>query len=528
MVRITLLAGIFSFLFFGCNTAEQGQASRPNILFCIADDASFPHMSAYGCDFIQTPSFDRIAEQGILFTRCYTPNAKCSPSRSCILTGRNSWQLEAACNHVPLFPEKFASFVEVLDANGYFTGFTGKGWAPGDPGTVDGRRRQLTGTPYQSMTLDSPKGISETDYAGNFSKFLEDAPENSPWFFWYGGREPHRPYQYGIGKQLAGKDPSDAGEIPDYWPDTEVIRNDLLDYAFEIEYYDSHIDEMLTRLEESGQLDNTLIVVTSDNGMPFPRIKGQEYEMSNHMPLAIMWKEGISQPGRTVSDFVSFIDFAPTFLELAGLKWEETAMSPTPGRSLASILSGRGREGETHREFVVFGKERHDVGRPQDRGYPIRGIVQDEYLYVMNFETGRWPAGNPETGYLNCDGSPTKTVILDLRRQGENVKFWKQNFGRRPEEELYHVKSDPFCENNLAADSAYTDMKAELKGTLFRVLEEEGDLRMSGNGEIYESYPYQDKTAGFYERYMSGEKVEAPWVEKSDFEKGPITEQAED
>ena len=95
----------------------------------------------------------------------------------------------------------------------------------------------------------------------------------------------------------------------------------MLDYAFEIEHFDAHLVRMLEELESRGQLDNTLVVVTADNGMPFPRIKGQEYELSNHLPLAVMWPKGITSPGRTIDDYVSFIDFAPTFVEAAGLTW---------------------------------------------------------------------------------------------------------------------------------------------------------------------------------------------------------------
>ena len=104
---------------------------RPNILFAIADDWSFGHAGAYGCEWIKTPAFDRVAREGILFNRAYTPNAKCAPSRAIILTGRNSWQLEEAANHQNIFPAKFKGWMEVLTENGYSTGFTGKGWGPG-------------------------------------------------------------------------------------------------------------------------------------------------------------------------------------------------------------------------------------------------------------------------------------------------------------------------------------------------------------------------------------------------------------
>jgi arylsulfatase A-like enzyme len=128
------------------------QKKRPNILFCIADDASFAHFGANGCSWVNTPGFDRVAEQGIRFTRAYTPNAKCAPSRSCILTGRNSWQLEAAANHNPIFPPKFQTFCEALAEKGYYVASSGKGWGPGVALDENGKKRDMTGVKYDRYT----------------------------------------------------------------------------------------------------------------------------------------------------------------------------------------------------------------------------------------------------------------------------------------------------------------------------------------------------------------------------------------
>jgi N-sulfoglucosamine sulfohydrolase len=405
----------------------SGLADRPNILFCIADDATFRHMSAYGCRWVQTPAFDYVAQNGLLFQNAYTPNAKCSPSRSCILTGRNSWQLEEAANHVPFFPSKFKTFVEVLGENGYQTGFTGKGWAPGNPGKANGETRQLTGKAYNEKKLKAPTtAISGTDYAANLEVFLNEKPEGKPFCFWYGGHEPHRAYEYGSGMKKGGKKLSDIDEVPSFWMDTEVVRNDLLDYAYEIEYFDQQLQKILDLLKKHGELENTLVVVTSDNGMPFPRAKGHSYEYSNHLPLAMMWGGGIFGAGRKVEDYVSFIDFAPTFLEIAGVKKE--AMQPMQGRSLLDIFKGKAL---TKRDHVLIGKERNDVGRPNDQAYPSRGIIRDQVLYIRNYEPDRWPTGNPETGYLDTDGSPTKTEILYAGRLNREDPLWKLSFGRR-------------------------------------------------------------------------------------------------
>ncbi len=181
------------------------QNVKPNILFCIMDDASV-HMSAYGNKWCNTPAFDRLASEGVFFTNAYTPNAKCAPSRSSLLTGRNSWQLEEAANHVVNFPAKFKTFPEVLRENGYITAKTGKGWGPGNPGTIDGKERLLIGESFSDIKRKPwAEGMSNEDYSANFDDFLNNVEEGKPWFFWYGAREPHRPYEYGSGQKVGNK-----------------------------------------------------------------------------------------------------------------------------------------------------------------------------------------------------------------------------------------------------------------------------------------------------------------------------------
>jgi arylsulfatase A-like enzyme len=516
----TILTLIFIAIQFLSSCKQPVEKQRPNILFAIADDASWKHFGAYGCDWVKTPAFDRVAAEGILFSRAYTPNAKCAPSRSCILTGRNSWQLEEAANHSPLFPAKFKTYAEALGENGYWVGSVAKGWAPGDPGEINGKKRELTGPKFDKYQTEPPaKFISNNDYAKNFEAFLEARPEGKPFCFWYGSTEPHRAYEFGVGERLGGKTPSEIDGIPAFWPDVDTIRTDMLDYAFEIEYFDKHLQMMLQKLEEIGELENTIVIVTADNGMPFPRIKGQVYEYSNHLPLAIMWPRGIKNPGRVVDDFVNFIDFTPTYLEVAGLTAEQAGMQPVTGKSLTDIFN-LGEEGEVtpERNFVLVGKERHDVGRPDDHGYPVRGIIKGQFLYLRNFHPERWPLGNPETGYLNCDGSPTKTYILDTRRKKGVMEYWQINFGKRTAEELYNIIEDPFCMKNLVGEENYAELKLEMETEMVQKLTEQGDPRISGNGDIFDNYPYQGEVQNYYNRYMAGEKVKAGWVNETDYD----------
>ena len=500
-------------------------ATRPNILFAIADDWSYGHAGAYGCRWVQTPSFDRLARQGILFTHAYTPNAKCAPSRSSILTGRNPWQIKAAANHICYFPPEFKTWAEALEEHGYFVGMTGKGWGPGVATNAAGQVRQMAGKPFNQHTTASPTiGIASNDYAANFASFVGTLPKGQPWCFWYGSQEPHRPYEYGSGVAKGGKRLSDVDRVPDHWPDTVPVRNDLLDYAFEVEHFDHHLGRMLNLLENRGMLSNTLVVVTSDNGMPFPRVKGQAYDDSNHMPLAIHWPEGICKPGRIASDYVSVIDFAPSFLELAAIAEKQAGMAPITGRSLNDVFRAvNSAQTGAARDHVIIGRERNDVGRPHDWGYPVRGIVKNDLLYLHNFEPTRWPSGNPETGYTDCGGSPTKTATLQTRRDPTQKYRWELSFGLRGAEELYDLTHDPDCIKNLAGDPTFRNETVQLRVQLLSELQSQADPRVLGGGQVFDEYPFAyDELRGFYERYLRGEKLDAGWINDSDVEPLPL------
>lgn len=521
MLRKILLV---CFILFGssCLGTTAIADDRPNILFAIADDWSYGHASAYGCPWTQTPNFDRVARQGLLFSRAYTPNAKCAPSRACILTGRNSWQLEAACNHVCEFPPQFKSFPEALKDAGYIVGMTGKGWGPGTARNANGKPREITGKRYAKLTAKPPaKSISNNDYSGNFQQFLAAADQDQPWFFWYGTTEPHRGYEWQAGINKGGKKLSDIDSVPKFFPDNETVRTDLLDYAFEVEHFDRHLGKILQTIEAAGQLENTIVIVTSDHGMPFPRCKGQAYDYSNHVPLAISWPAKVRNPGRKIDDYISFIDFAPTLIQASGIRFDESGMQPSPGRSLFDIfLSEKAGQVNLKRDHVLIGKERHDIGRPNDVGYPIRGIVKDDKLFIRNYAIDRWPAGDPITGYLNCDGGPTKTEILQRRRDKGRDPFWDLCFGKRSTIEFYDLKQDASCVTNLAdSPSVQTELNA-MRTQLIQQLLSQNDRRMIGHGDYFDKIPYINlQQKDFYNRFIKGDKPRAGWVNPSDFEK---------
>ena len=206
--------------------------------------------------------------------------------------------------------------------------------------------------------------------------------------FGWEGREPHRAYEDGAGEK-AGKDWRKI-PVPKYYPDNETIKRDIADYSVEIEHFDSHVGRALRTLDEIGELDNTIVVMTSDHGMPFPRVKGQIYEHGFHLPMALRW--GPVEGGRVIEDFISVSDLAPTFLEAAAIPIPDTMT----GASFLDVLrSSESGWVDTGRNRMLIGKERHDLGRPNNGGYPVRAIRTKEWLYIKNYEPDRWPAGNP-------------------------------------------------------------------------------------------------------------------------------------
>lgn len=503
-----------------CSAVAPCAMHATNVLLIVADDQSFPHAGAYGCPWVSTPGFDRIASEGVLFNRCYTPNAKSAPSRACLLTGRYSWQLGPVGNHIPIWPDdSYRTFFEALGESGVRTGFTGKGWAPGEAGHWNGKARKLTGTPWQSCLMSNPPTteLGKWDYSANFEQFLKSDDSGKPWVFWMGIREPHRKYQPGTGISLTGKTTADVDRVPGYWPDNDIVRGDMLDYGFEISYYDRHVVEALRLIEEAGIADDTIVIITSDNGMPFPRRKGNSYECSTHLPLAIMWPAGIKNPGRVSNDYVSLVDLAPTILEVMGVDGSKFGMSPIEGASLLPILE----DGyPISRDYVLFGRERHDEARPGNAGYPIRGILRDGYMYLINFEEDLWPAGNPEYGYRDVDSSPVKTFMLEQHRAGKGLEQWELCFGRRPHEELFNVVDDPDCMVNLAYDCKFRSIRRKLHKLLLSELKRTGDPRAFGKGDVFDKYPfYKDYLWNGYEKYMNGGDITDEVFLGSDYER---------
>jgi uncharacterized sulfatase len=482
-----------------------GLAARPNILIAIADDQSYPHCSAYGAPAVQTPAFDRVAKSGVLFRNAFTPAPGCSPMRAAFLTGREIWQLREAGTHASYFPPDLPVFTDQLAKAGYHVGMTGKGWGPG---RAEGWPHNPAGEAYSSKTMKTPKGIRSTDYAANFAEFLKQRQRDQPFCFWFGCSEPHRSYDQGIGKQN-GIDP-DQIQLPAFLPDSDVVRSDVADYLYEIQWFDSHLQRMLDQLQQAGQLENTLVIVTSDNGMPFPRAKANLYEYGIHMPLAISWPATIPG-GQDTDDLVSLIDVTRTIFHAAGVTPEQA--DQLVGRNLLARYGAEADKAVPARQAVFSGRERHSSSRYHSLGYPCRCIRTKTHLYIRNFTPERWPAGTPQKyeqakfaadgtlvsgrlgpdhgGYHDIDNGPTLQWMIANRDQPSVGALLAAAVDRRPGEELYDIQNDPACLNNLATQEGAKTIKDALSRQLADYLSKTGDLRQTdpSAAQVWETYP---------------------------------------
>ncbi len=460
-----------------CGLAASEDPPRPNILFAIADDWGWPHAGRLGDKVVQTPTFDRLANEGILFEQAYVSSPSCTASRNAILTGQFHWRLGAGANlHSNLDPA-FKTFPLLLEDAGYHVGHWRKSYGPGP---LKGWERHPAGANY-------PKG---------FASFLKARPKDAPFCFWLGASDPHRTYVRDSG-EASGMD-LDAIALFAHFPDTRTVRGDVADYYFEVQRFDRDVANALKLLDATGELENTIIVMTGDHGMPFPRCKSNNYDCGVRVPLAIRWGENIRNPGRVVSDFVSLTDLAPTFLEVARCD----PVEEMTGKSLTSLFQkeGAGVLEPERRGFVLHGKERHVPGQEGNLGgYPVRALRTSKWLYVRNYEPERWPSGTPNyeqaairnAWLADCDNGPSKWEIAQ-GRSGDAAaqEFWRLSFAKRPAEELYDCENDPHQLDNLASDPAFAATLRALSGQLTDNLRNTGDPRVTGPAVDFDAFPY--------------------------------------
>lgn len=439
----------------------------PSVLLVIADDWSWPDAGVAGHPSIRTPAFDRVAREGALFRHAYAAAPSCTASRAALLTGQAPHRLGEGANLWSRLPSAFVTYPDRLERAGYRVGLAGKGWGPGTlEGT--GRTRNPAGPQFES-----------------FGAFLNSLPGGTPFAFWLGPSDPHRPYEPGLAARM-GIVPG-GQRVPATLPDVPAVRADLADYAAEIERFDRTVGGALEELERRGRLDDTIVVVTSDNGRPFPRDKANLYDGGVRVPLAIRWP-GRIRGGRVVSQFVSLADVAPTLLEAAGAG-ADAAMT---GRSLLPLVDGRE---DAPRDRVFVERERHAHVRAGNASYPSRGVRTADYLYIRNLAADRWPAGDPSHVWAvgpfgDVDHGPAKDFILAYRDDPAVAPHFARAFGKRPAEELYVLAGDPDQLANVVENGSHHAALEALRASLAAWMRQTGDPRAVSAADVFTRYPY--------------------------------------
>jgi len=501
---------------------------RPNILLYFVDDWG-RYASVYADpskpsldDVVKTPNFDRIAREGVLFNNAFVTVSSCGPSRAALTTGRHFWTCGSGAflngkasdwsGHENPF-KTLTKFPDLLRESGYLARKAIKtiSFTPSPPTPAD---KEVPQVKYQRYGLyvseaqtaeDRQQRIKETlDHPRYEMRRVVKAARHAdkPFFFIYGTINVHRPFHPDSGENLWGIDPDRLkGLIPKFLPDVSDVRRDFADYLGEVQAADAMFGVMMEELEAAGQLDNTVIILTGDNGIPgIPRGKTNCYDLSVRAPMMIRWPKKFTA-GRTVEDFVSVMDIGPTLLEVAALPVPESMH----GRSFLDQLQAK-KSGwiEPTRDRVIVGRELHfPSARDGNLPYPMRAVRTKEYLYIRNFKAERWPNGAPynvedldasgnydrleESPYRDLDASLTKAWLMKHRLEPEGERFVELTLGRRPPEELYDLRNDPYQLKNLAANPEYARTRASLAAELNSVMTQTADPRMKDD---FDRLPY--------------------------------------
>jgi arylsulfatase A-like enzyme len=510
-------------------TLRAAEEKRPNILFAFADDwgrfaSAYAKLDGPGTinDLIHTPNFDRVAGEGVLFRSAFVSAPSCTPCRSALLSGQHFWRTgRGAILRGAVWDSSIPVFPLLLRDSGVHIGETYKVWSPGTPndapygagkyayekagGRFNAFSENMTRMVAGGMDLEKAKQALYGEVLGNFNAFLADRKPEQPFCYWFGPTNVHRKWIKGSGKKHWGIDPDKLeGKMPPFLADVPEVREDLADYFGEAQAFDAGLGVLLKRLEEIGEMDNTLVIVSGDHGAPgFPHGKCNLYDFGARVSLAMRW--GGAKGGRVVDDIVSLPDLAPTFLELSGVEIPKTMT----GRSLVSILqSDKSGQIDPRRTAAFIGRERHvESARAGFLPYPQRAIRTHDYLYIVNFHPERNPLGDPyrldgnnpptaeeiteETRVTlpDEDAGPAKAWLVGKRNDPKWKPLYDLAYGKRPREELYDLKSDPHQVHNVAANPQYAKVRGELDSRLMNELSRTGDPRLVDNGKFFETPP---------------------------------------
>lgn len=498
--------------------------SQPNIVMLFADDLG-RYARAYSdpsqpspSDIMTTPVFDRIAREGVRFDNAFISAPSCTPSRGALATGRHFFRNGSHAQlHYPWSgPEAdlilmIKGTAEQLRDAGYHIGHTykvhinekligGKACIYDDAGRAF---NDFSENVSRVQDKEARKKKIFEQVRDNFRAFLAKRKAGQPFYYSFHPTNTHRKWEKGSGKALWNLDPDALkGKLEPFLPDVPEIREDFADYLGEAMAFDVACGVIIEEIEKCGELDNTLVVISGDHGAPgFPRGKCNTSDFGARVLLGMRWPVNIDA-GKVIKAPVSLIDLAPTFLAAA----EAPALPDMDGESLLPVLAKGGNEAML-RGWAIMGREVHaHPARAGNLPYPVRSLRTRDFLYTINFKPDRWPSGDPKratdgssptfsdwqenhyTGYTDIDASPTKAWLVGNSANPIVAEAWRLGIEKRPGEELYDLKKDPYQLRNIAEDPVYKEQKQALHKQLMAILEKGNDPRL--DNDAFDRPPY--------------------------------------
>ena len=418
--------------------AQEGTRSvnRPNIIMITCHDLG-QHIGCYGVETVQTPNLDRLAATGIRFENFYSTSAVCSPGRGSLHTGRYPqsnglmglthapwwWSLNESEKHT-------AAHLKDLGYATFLIGFN----------HIDKDTRRLGYDTTLSRGCEAHETVAEA------RKLVEGAkPISSPFLAKIGFGEVHRPFTHGT-------DTEKGVFIPPWLQDTPVMRDDLAAFQAQIKFFDERVGEILTALENSRIAENTLVIMTSDHGIPYPGAKWSIRKAGIEVPLILHQPETVFSGGKVYSHVMSNVDVLPTVLDYLGAPVPEYIQ----GASYLDCIRGKANAPRTE----AFSQYTPDMKRDN----LSRSVITERYHLIRYFDQGR---------------AVDYPVDVDPQRFAHHVERCATR-GSRPFAQLYDLRADPYELHDIGSDPANARVVSDLTQRLLKWLREVEDPILQG------------------------------------------------
>lgn len=432
---------IVSLLFFQkeqLNAQHINHPERPNIVWIVTEDMSPQHLGAYGGSGGKTPVLDAFAKESVRFTNLFSTAGVCAPSRASIITG--AYQTAIGAQHMrtlamsavatdsypsgfkaysAMLPEGMKGFPEYLRMAGYY----------------------VTNNAKQDYQFVAPGTL--WDESSRKGHWRNRPDKNQPFFSVFNIEVTHESQVWARANQPLLVDPADV-TIPPYYPDDSISRGVMARFISNVMTMDSQVGEILKQLKEDGLYENTIIFFYSDHGDGLPYAKREMYDRGLRAPLMI--KAPFLKPGTIDEQLVSFVDFGPTVLSLAGVE--------IPASIQGQAFLGK-QKSETPRKYIYAGRDRMDS--EYDR---VRAVSDGRYKYIRNYMPEKPNYQNVQYRLQN----PLMPHLLKLNEEGKLTPDQARWFApSKPLEEFYDTKTDPYEFKNLIGNPDYEEKLKELR-----------------------------------------------------------------